>query len=119
MNDQKEAGATERAVALVLRERLRQGEEEGRTPEQDDGYVAGELAAAAACYAISGCSWSFQEMNHPRGAAEAIDIQEDRQIANLWPWGQAFFKPKSARRDLVRAAALIVAELERLERAGE
>ena len=34
-----------------------------------------------------------------------------------WPWHRQWWKPKNARRDLVRAAALIVAEIERLDRA--
>jgi hypothetical protein len=37
--------------------------------------------------------------------------------AEFWPWSLHWWKPKSPRRDLIRAAALIVAEIERLDRA--
>jgi hypothetical protein len=33
-----------------------------------------------------------------------------------WPWEDKWWKPKDRRRDLVRAGALIVAEIERLDR---
>lgn len=33
-----------------------------------------------------------------------------------WPWPSKWWKPKSQRRDLVRAGALILAEIERLDR---
>ncbi len=33
-----------------------------------------------------------------------------------WPFADTFWKPKSPRQDLVRAAALLIAEIERLDR---
>lgn len=33
-----------------------------------------------------------------------------------WPWSREWWKPKNPRRDLVKAGALIVAEIERLDR---
>jgi len=79
------------AVREIAAERRRQIEEEGWSPEHDDRHAEGQLAAAAACYAWAG--WP------------------------MWPWDRAFWKPKSRRRDLVRAGALILAEIERLDRA--
>jgi hypothetical protein len=38
---------------------------------------------------------------------------------DLWPWHDDWWKPKDRRRDLIRAAALIVAEIERLDRAAK
>jgi len=35
-----------------------------------------------------------------------------------WPWAEKWWKPKNERRDLVKAAALILAEIERLDRAA-
>ncbi|MGY0711770.1 MazG-like family protein [Azospirillum argentinense] len=81
-------------------ERRRQIEAEGWTPEHDDQHGDGQMARAAACYA----------MNAARPKA-------DGGVPVAWPWADAWWKPKDARRDLVRAGALIVAELERLDRA--
>lgn len=37
----------------------------------------------------------------------------------MWPWpASSPFKPSDPRRDLIKAAALIVAEIERLDRMG-
>lgn len=89
------------AVVDVLEERRRQVDVEGWTPEHDDQHVNGELATAAACYA--GYS------------AATISL---REIQTLWPWGWNWWKPRDTRRDLVRAAALLIAEIERLDRVG-
>jgi hypothetical protein len=82
----------------VLRERMRQIDGEGFGIEKDDEYVGGEMAMAAACYAMF---------------ADRQGIVTPTQ----WPWSPAWFKQKSRRRDLVRAAALLVAEIELIERA--
>jgi hypothetical protein len=37
----------------------------------------------------------------------------------FWPWEASWFKPSTARRDLIKAGALILAEIERLDRAAE
>jgi hypothetical protein len=92
----------------VLAERRRQIQSEGWTPEHDDGHVAGELAWAAACYALNGRQY------HPAAAVRTGD-----QIAHeTWPWALKWFKPTNQRRDLVKAAALLLAEIERLDRAA-
>ena len=38
-------------------------------------------------------------------------------IGELWPWLSSWWKPSTNRRDLVKAGALILAEIERLDRA--
>lgn len=88
-----------KAAADVLAERRRQIEAEGWTPEHDDGYKRDELACAAACYCMSSVGVLF-------------DHFED-----MWPWDVNWFKRADPRRDLVKAAALILAEIERLDRA--
>jgi hypothetical protein len=90
----------ERVVAEVAAERQRQIEAEGWTPEHDDEHDSGELAKAAASYA--GDTRTFN-------AAAPVD----------WPWEQKWWKPRDRRSDLIRAAALIVAEIERLDRASQ
>ncbi len=76
-------------------ERLRQQREEGWTEEHDDEHDAGEIADAAACYAL-GKPWEI--------------------VKQLWPWAMQWWKPTDKRRNLVKAGALIVAEIERLDR---
>lgn len=92
-------GAPSPAARDVLAERQRQIQREGWTPEHDDEHCRGELAQAAACYAIGsvGCTSG---------------------TTMLWPWAMNDWKPKGERRDLIRAAALIIAEIERLDRAA-
>ena len=91
-------GKRNTAAIDVLAERRRQIEGEGWTREHDDKWTNGELAIAAACY------------------AGATDMTIDINPAALWPWGAYWWKPTTYRRDLVKAAALIVAEIERLDR---
>lgn len=85
------------AVRDVLVERQRQISVEGWTPDHDDAHAAGELVAAGCCYAMFG------------GRAA---------VPNAWPWAATWWKPKSPRRNFVRAGALILAEIERLDRAA-
>lgn len=87
------------AAADVLAERQRQVTAEGWTAELDDGYQNSELADAAACYAIHAHNQGFSTPAH-------------------WPWSQDWWKQTSPRRDLVKAGALILAEIERLDRAA-
>ena len=94
---------THAAVQDVLAERLRQVDGEGWTPEHDDQHRDCELAAAASSYAIAAVSpRAFGENNPPA----------------LWPWVKEWWKPTNRRRMLVKAGALILAEIERLDRAA-
>jgi hypothetical protein len=88
----------ENVVADVLAERKRQMDVEGWSTAHDDEHDGGEIAMAAVVYAIPDVSPLYD------------------QREQLWPWAQRWFKPKDRRRDLVRAAALLVAEIERIDR---
>jgi hypothetical protein len=90
------------AIEDVIAERERQKSAEGWTPEHDDTHSCGEMAQAAACYAYP----------TPWGVNPASETEPPR----LWPWNRKWWKPKDRRRNLVRAAALIVAEIERIDR---
>ena len=87
------------AARDVLSERQRQIEVEGWTPEGDAAYRDGELADAAACYA------------RPR-------YRMGETCPPEWPWAGKWWKPTNRRRNLVKAGALILAEIERLDRWG-
>lgn len=80
----------------VLVERHRQVAGEGWEAARDDSMTREELALAAAIYAAPETSGDASPRN---------------RILPKW------FKPRSRRRDLVKAGALILAEIERLDRA--
>lgn len=94
--------AHEYVVLEIARERERQMTEEGWTPEHDDDHRGGQIANAAASYA--------------RKSTQNYGDGVDHIPPGFWPWSAGWWKPKNPRRDLVRAAALIVAEIERLDR---
>lgn len=85
-----------KAAEDVMAERRRQVEAEGWIPAHDDQHNARELSAAAECYA---------------GAVSKHDA-----CPAIWPWDEAWWKPQDYRRNLVKAGALILAEIERLDR---
>lgn len=98
------------AVCDVIAERFRQQSVEGWTPEHDDEHGDGELALAASCYAENFALFSTWQEGEP------VDWSDAPQPAN-WPWSSEWWKPSSPRRDLVKAGALILAEIERGDRA--
>lgn len=95
----------------VIAERQRQVSAEGWTPDHDDTHHNNEMAFAAACYAFhaAAASWDLED--------DGIDY-DSHPVPKNWPWEPEWWKPKSARADLVRAGALILAEIERLDRAA-
>lgn len=82
-------------VSLIAVERQRQQRTEGFTRLSDLRRPANELARAAAVYAL------------PPGRAR------DHATIQAWPSGWEF-KPKDRKSDLIRAGALVAAELDRL-----
>ncbi|KNY09504.1 hypothetical protein AKG08_17275 [Achromobacter piechaudii] len=105
------AGDARTAAARdVLSERQRQISAEGWEPENDDQYDSGELASAAASYAQ--CA-GLQHEGATTGNAFKTPYVEN------WPWSEYWWKPSTdPRRNLVKAGALILAEIERLDRAA-
>lgn len=83
-----------KAIHDVIAERQRLQTVKGFSTEQDDTYVGFQLSAAAICYI------------------------EPMEAENYWPadWYDDSFKPTDTRRNLIKAAALIIAEIERLDR---
>lgn len=82
------------ALRDVAAERQRQQSFKGYSTQQDDTYIGGELAAAAISYI------------------------EPMEAESYWPadWHDDSFKPSDYRRNLIKAAALLLAEIERLDR---
>ena len=102
--------ATTKAARDVLAERRRQIEAEGWTPQHDDNHDAGELASAASAYALA----AADELDPRSRGAGAYPTR----LPGMWPWDCDSWKPDDPRRMLVKAGALILAEIERLDRAA-
>ncbi|WP_316391882.1 ead/Ea22-like family protein [Citrobacter farmeri] len=96
-----EARTLSQAANDVLAERSRQVTAEGWTPEHDDEHCNGELAMAAVCY-INETGTVNRNGGKPWG----------------WPWDASWWKPNTRRRNLVKATALLLAEIERIDRAA-
>lgn len=92
----------------VIRERARQVDLEGFTLADDDAGPQGRLASMAGSYL-----WAVYMRSFPDAVSED-DIS--RETLKVWPGDKVMCKPKSDRADLVRATALLIAEIERLDR---
>lgn len=91
-------------LADIEAERRRQVEAEGWTLQHDDDHDNDELADAAACYAVGRNIEQHRISHHAENGI------------GMWPWDLEWWKPRDRRSNLVRAGALIVAEIERLDR---
>ncbi len=102
--DRRNSGEVgEYAVALIAAERRRQVEAEGWTPAHDDEHDCGQLAKAAASYALGEWLRTHRKSTLP---------------PDFWPWDNGWWKPtpKDRVRELIKAGALIAAEIDRLKR---
>jgi hypothetical protein len=94
-------------ASLIAAERQRQTEVEGWTPEHDNEHRYGEMAKAALCYA----DYAATQANHPM-------LINPEGTHEAWPWADEWWKPSpDPIRNLVKAGALIAAEIDRLTRA--
>jgi len=94
-------------IEQIAEERKRQVEVEGWTPEHDDDHWRGELAEAAACYALG-----KKEIKESYGGYGEIKI-----TIPIWPFEDKWWKPtpKDRIKELIKAGALIAAEIDRLQ----
>lgn len=92
-------------IELIAEERTRQIEVEGWTPEHDKLHQGEQLAQSAACYAIP------QKYRNEK-MRDGLTIREF-----LWDWSKSWWKPspKNRIKELVKAGALIAAEIDRLQ----
>ena len=105
----QEQGAGElNGAELIANERKRQVEEEGWAPEHDDYHDGGLMAVAGACYAMD--------------AIEQIDWTDpdSPETPQDWPWDTCWWKPTTGDpiRQLVKAGAMMAAEIDRMQRKG-
>jgi hypothetical protein len=96
----------------VAAERRRQIAE-GYDAAHDDRHKDGSIARAAGAYAL-----------HEQSALVLLGPPSrpyrSRMVSAVWwwPWNQESYQPGAPRERLIKAAALIVAEIERLDRQG-
>lgn len=90
--------------SLIARERLRQITDEGFDGNRDMQYKNNELTRAAMCYLEDP---KFRDMTNEDG---------DTLVESIFPWDREWFKPSPENRikELVKAGALIAAEIDRL-----
>lgn len=93
-------------VRAIADERQRQVHAEGFSAENDADYKAGVLANAALAY--------LQVAAMDLAAGGRAHIATGAPPA-CWPWHRLWWKPRDARRDLVRAGALIAAQLDAID----
>lgn len=109
-------------IEEIAHERSRQIAEKGYTTQLDDTRDRGELAMTAASFLL----WAISKTGDlPIFAAFGLAPMRAKANAGwvglgslLWPWDHDFPYDTPRRARLVKAAALIVAEIERLDRAG-
>lgn len=84
-------------IAEIIAERNHQINDKGYTFKNDDAYINNELIDASIAYIL----------NATGNATLATDC---------WPWNLEYFKPSEKRRDIIKAIALLIAEVERIDR---
>lgn len=100
-----------KAIKLITEERKRQIEVEGWTAEHDAKHTTGQLAYAAACYALPNNVINLY-------AESGMFISFKRWT--LFPFAKSWWKPRPTNerqeriRELTKAGALIAAEIDRL-----
>jgi hypothetical protein len=92
-------------IEAIAAERRRQIEQEGWTAEHDDQHGPGDLAGAGSAYPMSAAASLLSGLTAP--------IPEPPPF---FPFEAEDWKPRDPRSDLVRAGALIAAEIDRLDR---
>lgn len=91
-------------IELIRKERERQINVEGYNAEHDDAEKADSLSTAGAIYALP---WNIRTIIN---------------ATRYWPWDKSFYKPSKSDhtdariKELVKAGALIAAEIDRLKR---
>jgi hypothetical protein len=100
------------SASLLIKERNRQIEQEGFDISTDEYYSSQELAYAAVCYAL------------PSKKRKLSRLSSSGWLPTLWPknWNDFMWKPSKDNsiegriRELVKAGALIIAEIDRLKK---
>ena len=122
MGNRIQNGDAMTGIELIAAERQRQIDKEGFFSEHDDEHEDEQLAIAAACYAMP----LVMQRLITKIETEDISIRGEcpvwgpvkYAVPELWPesWSAVWWNPKDRISDLVKAGALIAAEIDRLQR---
>ncbi len=97
-------------TTMITAERKRQVEKEKWLPSYDDEHNPADLASAGISYALDAVSRLTDKPEHKKE-----DLEYSAKL--YWPWEEKYWKPtKDIVRQLVKAGALIAAEIDRIER---
>jgi hypothetical protein len=114
-----------RIIDEIAAERQRQRDAEGWTDKHDDAHADGSLAQAAACYAASARDHAFaSELMRLKPPRAGITYQDVMASMSKLPWPRSWSpewdkrEKHPPRRQLIIAAALCIAEVERIDRAS-
>ena len=101
-------------VDLILAERTRQIKK-GWTSEHDDNHEDGSIADAAACYTVAASAGARGADAEEEFTASMLNGYSDSLLS--WPWDEKDWKPSADPiHNLVKAGALVAAEIDRLNR---
>lgn len=98
-------------IELIAEERKRQIEKEGYSALHDSNHKPSEFIRAAEAYIEA----ATIDADGKKDNDVLTQMYKDGKGLNIWPWGMATFKPTTAKRDLVKAGALIAAAIDRLQ----
>lgn len=105
-------------AGLIVAERQRQIVAEGWTPEHDAQHSGGDLVRAAECYLLA--------PRYDLLIRHAVPVVHGPAAGqpwapHRWPWEPRYWKPcpDDRLRELVKAGALIAAEIDRLQALGD
>lgn len=91
----------------------------GHGVDHDDEHADGSLVYAAIAYALVATDDGDTQLT-VRSPSAAIKLSPSLLADSVWPWERPAYPPnrnsKNGRKRLVQAAALLVAEIERLDR---
>lgn len=100
------AALTGPAFRALCQERLDQVERHGFSAAHDDMHRDSAIAQGALAYLLAGMA---PDCRLPDTLAETA--------ANIWPWGAHTFRPGATEECFIKAAAMLLAEVDRIHRA--
>lgn len=107
-------------VQLIAAERKRQKTKKGYDAEHDEGESAFQLSGAAAMFIANAQNQHFKDHSHydDKGNVARFQIREieTNKWKEVWPWQDHDGRDKAdIKTSLIKAGALIAAELDRIQ----